>query len=335
MECKVRIREIAVYHPENQVNNEHYIEHFRKQGKDVNFMLTNILGRENRYLIKNEGKEKEECENSLTLQIQAAKRVLEKSQLTGEDIDGIIVATQFPEYMIPPSFMRIHEAIGGKRDCFGYDINVNCLGMTMAFQQASQYLACNKNINRILVVAGDYMNLGASKDDENLYGALGEAACAIIVERTEEDCGLVDKDYFINNASINGTIFPKHGMSEIFDKCDMDFMAHQDEKPECDIPIVIEKMQALLEKNNLTVNDISGFCFSQYVKANNMKIMEALGIGEEKCPFVGDIYAYTGGCSPFLALNKLVEEEKIKRGDFVLFWTIGSAMQHIFILMKY
>lgn len=335
MQCKIKIRELAVYHPSNQVNNEYYIEHFKKQGKDVSTFMTKVLGRESRYEINNEGKEKSQRENSLTMQIQASKLVLEKSNLTGNDIDGIIVATQFPEYMVPPSYMRIHAEINAKRECFGYDINANCLGMTMAFQQANQYFVCNDNINRILIVGGDYLTGGVSDEDESLYGVFGEASCAIVVERTEGDSMLIDKDYFINNISVDGTFFPRNGFSEIMDNGNIDILSIQTEKPECDLPVVIDKMRNLIRRNNLRIEDIGGFCFSQYVKANNNKIIEALKIAPEKCPYVGNVYGYTGGCSPFLALNSLIEGKMIKRGDYIMFWTIGAAMQHIFILIKY
>lgn len=334
MECKIRVRDLAVYHPSDIINNDYYIEHFKQQGKDIRSLLTKVLGRENRYVIQNEGKEKAERENSLTMQIKAAKLVLEKSNLTGKDIDGIIVATQFPEYMVPPSFMRIHAEIEAKTDCFGYDMNVNCLGMTMAFQQASQYFMCNEHINRILIIGGDYLTIGVADNDENFYGAFGDSACAIIVERSEES-KIIDLQYYINNESIEMSKFPNCGLSQIVEKHDMNFMSNQDHAPNCEIDLVAEKIKQMLEKNNMTVDDISGFCFSQFVKHNNEKLMNLLHISEEKCPYVGNEFGYTGVNSPFLALNSLMMNHKINRGDYVFIWTIGTGLQHVFMLIKY
>ncbi|MBR3772725.1 MAG: ketoacyl-ACP synthase III, partial [Clostridium sp.] len=87
--------------------------------------------------------------------------------------------------------------------------------------------------------------------------------------------------------------------------------------------------------NGLTVDDIAGFCFSQYVWANNKTIMDELGIPEDKCPFVGKEYGYTGANSPFIALSKYIQEGKVHHGDYLVFWTIGSAMQHIILLVKF
>lgn len=337
MNCGIRIKEIAVYHPSTKLNVEHYIKHFAERGKDVEHLLRNVYGKENRYIIDNQGKSSEERENSLTMQIQAAKDVLQKCNLTGKDIDGILVATQFPEYLGPPSFMWVHKAIDGKSDCFGYDLNGNCVGMVLAFEQAAKFIAQDDKVNRILVVGGDFMTVGISKEDENCYGVFGDSACAIIVERTEngdESC-LVDSNHFMNNQPINYIRFPVCGLSEMLENQNPNIFSYQMEQPTADIPVILETIQKMLERNGLTIDDINGFCFSQSVKAQYNKITEALQIPHEKCPYVGDVYGYTGANSPFLALNELMSKNQIQRGDYVLFWTFGAAMQHIFMLIRY
>lgn len=335
MECKIRIRDIAVYHPSKAVDNEFFFKHFEKQGKDVKHFLEDVLGRKKRYMIDNKGKKESERENSLTMQIEAAKRVLKKTNLTGKDIDGIIVATQFPEYITPPCFMYVHGAIDGKRECFGYDINTNCLGMTMAFHQASQYFSCNPQIEKMLIIAGDYLNLGVSEDDEGLYGVLGDSACAIVVERSDETSKLIDSDYFINNTCIEDKVFPRNGFSDLFENQNLDCKGNPESTADLEIPFVVEKMKKMLQRNGLSPKDLGGICVSQSVKSNVNYIKENLEIADEKCPFVAEEYGYTGGNSPFLALNKLIEKGQIKRGDYVLLWTVGSSMQHIFLLIKY
>jgi len=335
MECKIRIRDIAVYHPSKAVDNEFFFKHFEKQGKDVKHFLEDILGRKSRYMIDNKGKKESERENSLTMQIEAAKRVLKKTNLTGKDIDGIIVATQFPEYMVPPSFMSVHVAIDGKRECFGYDMNCNCLGMTMALQQAGYYFECNKKLQKMLIVGGDYLSLGVCESDDNFYGAFGDSACAIIVERTNDESRIVDCDYFINNESINMTRFPNCGLSLMVENQDKNYMSMQFKSPNCEIDVVVQKIKDMLTRNHLTVDDVKGYCLSQYVQYNNKKIMEYLGINEEKCPYVGNEFGYTGVNSPFLVLHRLIEEKKINRGDYILFWTIGTGLQHIFLIVRY
>lgn len=334
MQYNIKIRCMEVYHPENQVGNEFYIKHFQEQGKDVAHFLKDVLGREKRYVIDNEGKEEQDRETSLTMQIAVAKKVLEKSGLTGADIDGIIVATQIPEYLVPPNALFVHRAIGAKKDSFAYDLNGNCISMTMAFDQAAKYLQDEK-INRILIIGGDYLNVAASKKDECIYGLFGDMACAIVVEQGDGTSQLLDKDFFINTTSLDIIHVPACGMASLLGDEGKEPLEVLSGEMVCDIPEVSERIREMLKRNQLSFDDIGGFCFSQYVWRNNKKIIEGFGIPKEKCPYIGNKYGYTGVNSPFIALYELEKEHKIERGDYLLFWTIGNSMQHIFLLVRY
>lgn len=335
MKKGIIIEAISVYHPATAISNEHYINYFLQQNKDITHLLRDVYGKQNRYVIDNQNKSIEHCENSLTMQIQVAKNILKQENLTGQDIHGIIVATQFPEYTVPPNSMFIHNAIHAHHDCFAYDINVNCLGMVMALQQAYDYMMRDASINRILIIGGDYLTLCIPNNDENLYGLCGDSACAIILKRTEEHSLLLDSLHFINSEQADLLKFPFSGLSNVIEKNSTDLYMRQSGKITCYIPLLIEKIRLFLTRNNLTVDDIGGFCFSQYAFVNNKKIIESLHIPVEKCPYVGDKYGYTGGNSPFMALNELVQHNRIKRGDYILFWTIGATVQHILLLIRY
>ena len=64
-------------------------------------------------------------------------------------------------------------------------------------------------------------------------------------------------------------------------------------------------------------------------------LREMLGIGEEKSLFIGQEYGYTGTSSPLIALYESIERGIVKRGDYVMFWTIGAGSQNIALLFKY
>ncbi|MBE3649126.1 3-oxoacyl-[acyl-carrier-protein] synthase III C-terminal domain-containing protein, partial [Paenibacillus polymyxa] len=51
--------------------------------------------------------------------------------------------------------------------------------------------------------------------------------------------------------------------------------------------------------------------------------------------YVGDRYGYTGTSSPFIALYEGIGSGRIRRGDHVLFWTIGAGYQLVAMLFKY
>ena len=72
----IKIRNIEIYHGQKVVSNEFYVEHFKKQGKDVKKFLEKTMGRKFRYEIDND------VENSLTMAIESSQKVLKESNLT-------------------------------------------------------------------------------------------------------------------------------------------------------------------------------------------------------------------------------------------------------------
>lgn len=77
------------------------------------------------------------------------------------------------------------------------------------------------------------------------------------------------------------------------------------------------------------------FCFSQYALCNIKDLRKLMNIDENKSLFIGSEYGYTGTSSPFIALYEAIERKLIKRGDYVMFWTIGAGSQNISLLFKY
>lgn len=326
----VRIRDIAIYHPDRVLDNEYYIKHFEKQKKDVRHLLEDVYGRKKRYVIDPDSEE-----NSLTMQIEASKKVLQKCSLTGADMDMVIVATQIPEYVVPTCAIMLHRAIKGKKDAFCYDVNANCVSMLFAIESTYRYFESNPYINKVLIVGGEYSTQVHSPLNELGYGVFGDAACAVVLERTEDgQAGLLDSEFFVNDFFFDRMIFPHCGMSNIYRAAKEDILSTM-EAVDCGLDDVIERIKKVLDRNNLKCSDISTYCFSQFVYRNVETIRAGLEIPEEKSLYVGDEYGYTGVSSPFLVFNKAIEEGKVQRGDYVLFWTIGAGVQHLIMLIRY
>ena len=66
-----------------------------------------------------------------------------------------------------------------------------------------------------------------------------------------------------------------------------------------------------------------------------LKVIEALGVSEEKIIFVADTYGYTGTSSPMLALYESIKRGKVKRGDYIIIATAAFGGSYITELIKY
>lgn len=325
----VRINSISVQHGDKIVGNDVYIEHFKQREKDVEHFLVDIIGRDKRYMFD------KESDNSLTISEKAAKDALQKAGLTGADMDMILFSSQLPEYVAPPVSIYLHHLLGGKETCICYDMNANCSGMTICYEQTIKYMSASPNIRRALIVGCDYINMTLNPENENFYGHYGDAACAVVLEKADGG-GMLDSVYGMNSDQYNIAMVPGCGFSNVFKAKHPSEIQLRHNPMDIDVPGTGEKaIRTLLERNGLTVPDISAFCMSQYAVCNVKEIGKRLGIAEERAVYIGNEYGYTGTSSPFIALNRAVESGLIKRGDYFILWTIGGGTENIGVLSQY
>jgi len=319
----IRIKEIEMYHPETIIQNDFYIQHFNERGRDITHFLE-IMGKRERYVIQNTD------ENTLTMAIKASKRVLAKAKMTGEDVDYILFSSQVPEYTFPTNAMFVHDAIGAHSKAVAIDTNANCAGMTIAIEQAVHYMMGNPFVQRALVVGSDHLSLVSNPEEEITYATYGDAACAVILEKSNE-VGFIDAAYSAYTANVSKILYPLNGLSQAKSK----FVHFQPFDASFGPETAARLIKEVADKNSVSLNEINAFCFSQFAYGDKLKIQQLLNIDEEKVIYVGDQYGYTGTSSPFIALYDGIQTGKIKRGDYVMFWTVGAGHQFIAMLFKY
>jgi 3-oxoacyl-[acyl-carrier-protein] synthase III len=329
------IKETAIYHPEKVVNNEFYINHFEKQGKNIEEVkeTLSLLGRENRYVADYEK------ETTLTMAIEASKRVLKKANLEGKDLDMIVFVSGTPEYLFPPNSIYIHRELEAKEECTVYDMNVACVGMTVAVEQVSRNMKSNPSVKRTLIVGAEQMHRFARKEDVKTYASFGDASCAVILERVEEEgAGLIDSIYLTRTAVADSVQLPSVGLSKVLDK-----EVSEDEKffkwenvPEAQgYYMALKGIKILLEKHQINPDQIQLYAMSQLSKEGINIVVDNLKVSNEKFLFVGDEFGYTGTSSPFVVLNRAIEEGKVKRGDYIIFYSLGAGATSCSMLFKY
>lgn len=330
---KAKISQIEIYYGKKTVPAKDYIEHFERMGIDSTSLTNKVFGR------KSLSEADDETESSLTMGLTVAKNVLNKAGLTGEDIDLVIFSSQLGEFLVPPISTIIHKEIGGKQNALCYDLNVNCIGMTVALEHTIKYMNASPNIKRALVVGSEYLTPTVNPIDPTTYGVFGDGACAIILEQTTEDCGLIESKYSIFNELVDNMVYPPCGMKKIM-------------KPNSPISIeelaidikplrgnwgqlAIQDIKDVIKNSGILKDDIAMICASQLSLSNINMVREALDIPMEKIPQVSVYHGYTGTTSPFMVLYEAIKNKTVQRGDYILFWTIGGGLQSVSVLIKY
>lgn len=330
MNMNVRIKAMDIYHPSNSVKNNYYVEHFKKvHGNDYTSFFDDILGRDSRYIIK------DEAENTLTMAIEAAKKVLGKANIASEEIDMIYFVSQSPEYIFPTNASLVHQAIKGNKYASVLDVNGNCSGMTIALEQAIRTLSTNPRMRYVLIVGSDYASYIMDPNDSITYPNFGDSACAVILEKVEEEKLLFDTIHYIDSSDASVVSFPEKGMSNLLKgNNDNPYVKWNPFPGDVSLPSALNMMETLIKRNDLEKEDIKAFCLSQFSISNINKIRDDLKLKDEQMIYIGDEFGYTGTTSPLMALHAAMEKGTVQKGDKVILWTVGVGWHSIAILLE-
>ncbi|MDE5436519.1 ketoacyl-ACP synthase III [Elizabethkingia meningoseptica] len=324
----MKLNHTYFYHPENIENNAKIIQEFEEQEISMQ-KIQNALGRENRFIVPESSDE-----TTLSMAIEAAKGVLKESNTPVSDIDIIVFVSTTPEHQIPCDSIKIHYALQAKNNTLCYDINVNCIGALVALDQVSKYLETSNFAKKALIVCAEKLsNILDSKNPVTAF-CFSDCSFAFIVEKDNSNSGLIDILYHTDSSFCDTVLFPPTGYS-CYDQSDVT-MWDTSFDGSGSVNFAVDNMKQFLEKNNLNIEKIDLFLFSQLSIKNIKTIQDHYHIPEEKIPFYSKELGYSGSSSPFLALDQYQKNvRKLKKGENILIWTLGAGYQAGLMLWRY
>lgn len=316
---------VGTYLPKNKVGNEYYINHFKELGKDITDAL-DYIGREYRH-ISNDLEE-----TVITMGREAALEALLESNTKPEEIDMVIFSTDTPEFTTPTNAIKLANAIGAKNAKLVYDVNANCLGMTLALDQVSRTMKTNRRFKKALLVGSVLISSVARKDDFLTYATFGDAASALVLEAVEEfeQRGVIDsvsytdsEQHATSQSPING--FSRYLRTDIDDKEELKWFSYpvkSDNYPN----IWANMIKELLAEHQMTQHDIDFFALPQFVESLITGTLEFLEIKNIKDAynFVSRKIGYTGTSCVIFSIKDALNNKKVKKGSNVIF--VGSGV---------
>lgn len=330
----IKIKGIEYYHPKSKYSNEYFINHFNEKGIDISGLLE-ASGRQNRYISDDPN------ENSLTMAIEASKKVVQASNINLNDIGLVVCVSTTPEFLAPTNAMRIHKILGLTRKAIAYDMNANCSGLVIAMDQVCRMMKSNNSLKYTLVVGVDQLFRHTDPNDSLTHTNFAESACAILLENVNDTSSdFLDSSFFTYNEYSHYVTFPPKGLSTLLDSVEIkdgedNIIKYDDFNCDDAFASSIDSINEMLSRNNLKKSDIKLYCLSQFAKSNIDNIKDTLDEPESKFPFIGDEFGYTGLTSPFIALKDSIDKNKIQRGDHIILWTVGVGVIASGILLRY
>ncbi|MBT9165580.1 MAG: 3-oxoacyl-(acyl-carrier-protein) synthase 3 [Chloroflexi bacterium] len=320
-----RIRGVGMYLPERKVTNE---ELGRMMECDVDEYLRD-KGIKVRY-------QSAPDEAVSDMSVKAARDALVRAGMEPEDIDLIILATDTPDYVSPPTSAIIQHKLGAK-NAGSFDINAACADETIALALGSHYIMLDAEIKNVLVIGAygmtkwlDWSNY--SESVSKVLGMLfGDGAGAVILTDSVEPGYLTSKTYTEGNfwdayGIYLGTAKPPDARMIEEKKHLLRFHDNRHRiPPDFNIVRWPKLIRETVEKAGCKVEDLSLVLMNQ-VELDAVKgTMKELGLPMAKTHWIADKFGYAGSASAFMALHDALEQKKIEDGDLLVFCTSGAG----------
>ncbi|WP_300898648.1 beta-ketoacyl-ACP synthase III [uncultured Duncaniella sp.] len=311
-----RISGLSSYAPDDILDN-----HMLSQMVDTNDeWITTRVGIKERRILKDPSK------GSSYMGIKCVERLLESTGTKPEEVDLLICATSNPDYRFPSTGSIIAHGCGLK-NAYAYDIQAACAGFLVALQDGAAYIRSGMR-KKVIVVSAEKMSSMTNYTDRATCPLFGDGAGAMLLEPTDENVGIIDGVFHIDGDGLEHLWMPAGGSAKPASHETIDAQEHyviQDGRNvyKNAVTDMYESTLEVMERNNLTVDNIDWFCSHQA----NLRIIEAvgsrLGIADDKVLVNIEKYGNTSAASIPLCLDEY--RDRLKKGDRVILTAFGAG----------
>ena len=258
--------------------------------------------------------------------VLAAKRALEGSGLTPDDIYGVVVATTTPDRTFPSVAVKVQAELGIKAG-IAFDVQAVCTGFVYALATADNFIKCGQ-AKRILVIGAEKMSSIVDWTDRTTCVLFADGAGAVILEATEHEQGLEGQGIHSTHLYANGQqrdlLQTSGGVSSTGDNGHIVMQGREVFKYA--VSYMADVVGEVLEHNKITPQDIDWLVPHQA----NIRIIEStakkLDMPMEKVVVTVDHHGNTSAASIPLALDEAVSSGRIKRNDMLLIEAMGGGL---------
>jgi 3-oxoacyl-[acyl-carrier-protein] synthase-3 len=264
---------------------------------------------------------------------KAAEEALKKAGISAKELDMILVSTITADYHEMPSTACLIQEILGAEPCGAMDIKAACSGFVYGLE-LGKGLINNGTAKKILVIGTERLSRVLDWTNRNNCVLFGDGAGAVILEASEEtDRGIMNSILRAEGSGAMALSHPQGGTSNPFKEGETvgkDHYLYMDGRRVYEFAVRANTviLKELMEKNNLTVDDIDWIVPHQA----NRRIIEAAA-KRDKIPiekfFINiEEFANTSGATIPLALADMDRQGLLKKGQKILTVGFGAGLTY-------
>ena len=131
-----------------------------------------------------------ENEATSDLCTQIAKQLLEKRELSPDDIQVIIICTCTPDYFAPSTAALVQNNIGAS-NAWGFDLSGACTGFLYGLETGAKFIESGQ-YERVMVIGVDTMSSIIEYTARNTCDIFGAGGGGVLLEPTTNKVGILD-----------------------------------------------------------------------------------------------------------------------------------------------
>ena len=320
----VKISKIEYYLPKKILSNNDLEKEF--PGLNIN-KIEKKVGIKERHIVK-------EDETALDLALIAGKKILENYDK--DKIAFLLFCTQSPEYYLPSGACILQDRLGLNKNIGAFDYDLGCSGFVYGLALAKS-LITSKIASNILLITSDTISEYINYKDKSNKIMFGDAAAAIIIEKSEEEQigefvlgtdGSGYKNLIVPNGGLRNRYNPNaKEIDEGFDsiRTDNDLYMNGPEIFNFTIKVVPKLVLQVLEKNKINLEDLDFVIFHQANKYIIEYLRKKIKIPKNK--FYINLLT-TGNTSVNtipIGIKESLDNKLVKKGDKILLVGFGAG----------
>lgn len=316
-----RIIGTGSYVPEKVLTND---DLSRLLGEDIDEFVSQVIGISERHVCADN-------ESTADLASAAGRKALQAAEMSPEDLDLIVLATDTPEHLSPATSVVVQHRIGAK-NAGTFDVSCACAGFVTALDAASKYIIADPAYRNVLVIGAYAMSKYIDWQDKKTATIFADGAGAVVLQAGDEGPGFLASKLIANGSFSDymgiyagGTRMPI--TEEVLREGRWTKVRFARKyPPEVNIegwPMIIHEV---LKKSSLTVDDVALFLFTQVNLSTIKEVMKILEAPMERTHTIMQKWGYTGSACIPMVLDDAVREGKLKRGDNVIMCASGGGL---------
>ena len=267
-------------------------------------------------------------ESTSDFAINVGKKLIEKSNISAEDIDIIIVATITSDYLTPSTACIVQGAIGAK-NALAFDINVACSGFVYGLSIADKFLKSGIYKNA-LIIGSETLSKIVDWSDRSTCVLFGDGAGGALLTSCEEYNSILAEDLKADGIAWQAITGGKLNNNNPFvgEKENNPFYLQMNGRDVFNFATktVPKSIIETLSKANLTLEDIKYIVPHQANSRIVEVVAKKLKLSLDKFYLNLQNYGNTSAASIPIALAEMSENELLQKGDKIIITGFGAGL---------